>query len=588
MIRLRQSCAVSVLAAICVFAGLSPASAGSGPKWSSAQLADFADVIVTGRVDAIASAWDPAVNMIYTYVTIDVDDVLKGAVGDRVVVKQMGGSVDGYGVVVADQAAFTVGEQVLLYLEARPRDGSLYTSALWQGKWNIDVGAFGERIAIRTDPAHDAMGVTDRMELSSAAAAARGARRSGAAISVAPAEAPAATAASPFAFLGPYRWLSVPPVDMQAGGQSGLAGGGMAETATAISIWNAAGTGTRLVGGSASAAARCTSQLTGNGRVTISFNDPCGEISNAGGTLAIGGAAFFSGQGGTNSGTTFGRAVEGFVINNDSSTALSFLRVPGCFQDIQLHELGHVLGLDHTNDSTAIMFPSINNSCSSRPNGLAADDRAGLAAIYGGSTPPPPPGVTPPSSAPTNVTVIVNGLASLTVSWGAVTSYVVGAPSAATSYRVDFTTVPGGPVVASVTSASTSLTVQIPAGVLGTFYVTVRGVNSAGSGPASAPVAFTIGSAGPGPCTSAPAAVTGVSGGVAGGVARVQWNASAGATSYLVQAGSAVGAANLFPLTDIGNSTAAQAPVPPGFTAWVRIFARNACGTSAGVDFFLQ
>jgi hypothetical protein len=587
MTALRQSYAVPALAALCLFALTTSAWASTGPKWSAAQLADFADVIVTGRVDAATSGWDPAVQSIYTYVTIEVDEVFKGAVGDRIVVKQLGGTVGAVGLVVADQPTFAIGEQVLLYLEARPRDGSLYTSALWQGKWNIASGAFGERIAVRTDPAHAQAGVTDRIDLSSAQASARAARRSGARISVAPADAAMGVNARPFAFLGPYRWTTVPAVDVQSGGQPGLSGGGGAQIATAISVWNAAGTGTRLAGGSSAVARKCTSELTGTGRITISFNDPCGEISDSGGTLAIGGAAFFSGQGGTSSGVTFGRAVEGFVINNNSSVATNLLVQPGCFQDIQLHELGHVLGLDHTNDTNAIMFPSINNSCSSGAHGLGSDDRAGLAAIYGGST---TPGVTPPSTAPANVTVTVNGTTSLTVSWNAVTALVAGAPSAATSYRIDFRATPTGAVLVSASSASTTLPVAIPAGVLGTFYVSVTGLNSAGAGPSSTPVAFTIGSGtpGPGPCTSAPGPVSGVTGGVSGGIARVQWAASAGATEYLVQAGSTQGTANLFPLTNIGNNLGAQAPVPAGFTAWVRIFARNACGTSTGVDFFLQ
>ena len=574
-----------VLVVVSALHGL--AEAASGPRWSSTQLATFADVIVSGRVEAVSSGWDPAVESIYTYATIEVDEVFKGDVSHRIVVKQLGGLAEGIGLRVPDQASFTVGERVLLYLDVRPRDGSLYTTALWQGKWNLETGTYGERIAVRTAPDHESAGTTDWQEVALIGSSVRAARTSGVRVNEIPADAPTVVTQA-FALLGPYRWLTIPAVDTQSGGQSGLAGNGFSEIANSIGRWNAAGTGTRLARGSSSAAPKCTSQLTGNGRVTITFNDPCGEMSNSGGTVAIGGAAYFAGEGGTNNGVTFGRAVEGFIINNDSSIAQNLLRQSGCFEDIITHELGHVLGLDHSNDSNAIMFPTVNNTCSGGAHSLGSDDRNGIVAIYGGSA--LPSSTTPPSSAPSNVQVIVYGTTSLTVSWSAVAAVTAVRESAATSYRVDFRGSPTGAILASATSSTTSLGVAIPAGVAGTFYVWVTPLNSAGAGPVSAPRAFTIESPTPGPgsCTSPPGAVTGLTGTVSGGVASARWMAVPGASTYLVQAGSAPGAANLAPITDIGNNVGVQAQVPAGFTAWVRVFARNACGTSAGTDIFLQ
>jgi hypothetical protein len=75
---------------------------------------------------------------------------------------------------------------------------------------------------------------------------------------------------------------------------------------------------------------------------------------------------------------------------------------------------------------------------------------------------------------------------------------------------------------------------------------------------------------------------------VAGDVARVAWQPSPGATSYRASVGSVPGGADLYPLTELGSSTAAHAGVSPGFRGWVRIFAVNRCGTSTGVDVFLQ
>ncbi len=112
---------------------------------------------------------------------------------------------------------------------------------------------------------------------------------------------------------------------MQSGGQPGLAGGGIAEVIGAIGAWNAVGAGFKYTLGTPDGPLRCATQELNNSRVTISFSDPCGEISNFGGTLAIGGSYFETEGGTTVNGVVFGRATEGFVINNDSTVALTYL-----------------------------------------------------------------------------------------------------------------------------------------------------------------------------------------------------------------------------------------------------------------------
>jgi hypothetical protein len=63
-----------------------------------------------------------------------------------------------------------------------------------------------------------------------------------------------------------------------------------------------------------------------------------------------------------------------------------------------VHEVGHLLGLGHTDVSGATMFPSV-SSCNNGPATTENDDNAGLAALYGGGFPycgtgPPPGGCT--------------------------------------------------------------------------------------------------------------------------------------------------------------------------------------------------
>jgi matrix metalloproteinase-8 (neutrophil collagenase) len=48
---------------------------------------------------------------------------------------------------------------------------------------------------------------------------------------------------------------------------------------------------------------------------------------------------------------------------------------------IMVHEVGHVLGLGHTDVSGATMYPSV-SSCKSNPATIESDDAAGLGALY--------------------------------------------------------------------------------------------------------------------------------------------------------------------------------------------------------------
>lgn len=54
------------------------------------------------------------------------------------------------------------------------------------------------------------------------------------------------------------------------------------------------------------------------------------------------------------------------------------------------HEFGHLLGLDHSADPEATMWP-YTSGCETIREDLAADDIAGLLSLYPGGAPPPPP-----------------------------------------------------------------------------------------------------------------------------------------------------------------------------------------------------
>jgi hypothetical protein len=193
-----------------------------------------------------------------------------------------------------------------------------------------------------------------------------------------------------------------------------------------------------------------------------------------------------------------------------------------------------------------------------RPQGAAADIGADEY-IAGGAVP----------AAPTDVRVSV-GAQSIVISW---TAPAAGATP--TAYRLDFRS--GAALVATVVvGPMTSTTLGIPAGVQGMFSVTVTAVAGGAQGPASAATTFAIGG-----CLAPPATPPNLIGGLTGGTARVSWNAVAGAVSYVLQAGSFAGASNLFN-GNVGALTSVSAPgLPPGFRAFVRVIAVDACGQTS-------
>ena len=112
----------------------------------------------------------------------------------------------------------------------------------------------------------------------------------------------------------------------------------------------------------------------------------------------------------------------------------------------------------------------------------------------------------------------------------------------------------------------------------GTYYVRVRARNAAGFGPPSNEIVVVVGGGG---CSAAPTAPGTLTFTKNGSLVTLTWGASGGAPStYLVEAGTGPGLANLVVFDIGGPGTTFAAQAPPG-VYYVRIRARNACGTSA-------
>jgi photosystem II stability/assembly factor-like uncharacterized protein len=172
-------------------------------------------------------------------------------------------------------------------------------------------------------------------------------------------------------------------------------------------------------------------------------------------------------------------------------------------------------------------------------------------------------GCTALPTAPGTLSAEVSGLG-VTLSWSAA--------AGAASYRLEAGSAPGLADLA-VLSASSATSFQTTAPP-GTYYVRVRGVSACGIGPASNEVPLAVGSALPLP---GPPENLGFS--VSGSTVTVTWSAPStggAATSYVVEAGSGPGLANLAVLPVTGSPLVAQG-VPAG-TYFVRVRARNATG----------
>lgn len=168
-------------------------------------------------------------------------------------------------------------------------------------------------------------------------------------------------------------------------------------------------------------------------------------------------------------------------------------------------------------------------------------------------------------STPTNLTVQVSPGGIVAFQW-------TGSPGA-TSYQLDVLEPPLGSI--NTNSAATGFTASgVPNGV---YRVQVRALSGGGASGPSNIVDVVVGAAAP--CVS-PGVPATVNASLSGGTGTVTWSAAAGATSYLVRAGSAPGGSDLFN-GNVGNTTSASASgLPAGFRAFVRVHAVNACGTS--------
>jgi len=143
-----QACRVATaIAVIFLLISSAPAFATVMVKIDLDGLVGRADGILVGNVEKVASHWSEDKRYIVTDVTVEVTQSVHGVADKHLVIRRLGGSVDGVGMRVSGSPMFSPGEQVLLFTEKR--GNHRWIVGMSQGVYRITRDASGRRFVNR-------------------------------------------------------------------------------------------------------------------------------------------------------------------------------------------------------------------------------------------------------------------------------------------------------------------------------------------------------------------------------------------------------------------------------------------------------
>lgn len=374
-----------------------------------------ARAIITGRVTDIRTGVDPGSDVVFTYVRLEVSDVLKGQVSDsEIVLKQPGGETFDKGTIIFGMPRYEIGQEVLLYLDTW-MDGSLRVHQWFLGKFNVvREHTSGRLLLAREEPDENVQMMASPRAISTNIAELEdykgmvrgmvGANRkrieeferehySGVPVLARPPEFDSLQQGGQFVPLwananpsSPIRWFepdSNKPVVFLINTQGSFHSQAVEDLVAAMNTWStASGTSMRVINGGSTSGCGLTSA---DGKNTISFTNCDGYFSRSDGDSGILASAgiirYTPSEAKTVNGTRYFKAIEGNLSFNPYAS--HFFTDRCNFREVSLHELGHALGFGHTSDASAIMYPfaHFDGRCAI----LSEDDRAGIASMYPGS-----------------------------------------------------------------------------------------------------------------------------------------------------------------------------------------------------------
>jgi hypothetical protein len=101
--------------------------------------------VVEGQATQSWSQWNPQHSLIFTYTRFQVARTLKGQAPATIVVKQPGGSAEGYTQKIAGVRHWRTGDQAVLFLRpSQEMDGTLEVTGLMQGNFLVHKSDTGE------------------------------------------------------------------------------------------------------------------------------------------------------------------------------------------------------------------------------------------------------------------------------------------------------------------------------------------------------------------------------------------------------------------------------------------------------------
>jgi hypothetical protein len=180
---------------------------------------------------------------------------------------------------------------------------------------------------------------------------------------------------SAYVLLSPVRrWASDPHVIVDNRGLSSVTDGDLGRTRTRNAIvstaaWNGSGSGTLLT----AAVGSVSAFSLGDGRPMLNFRNPYGTCS--GNCLAATYTGYYTGS----------TIYDADIVTNYNGVAWASLG-ESCsgeyyVEGVMVHEVGHLLGLGHTNVGGATMYPSV-SACNNGPASTEADDDNGVNFLY--------------------------------------------------------------------------------------------------------------------------------------------------------------------------------------------------------------